>query len=62
METRQKGESVKKGRRSSVFESVFDASYVPFEELFNETYLGAYTVTHPAENKTKGHPHSDEEN
>ena len=43
---RQRPENEKEERvvvksRKSVFESVFDASYVPFEDLFNEASLGA---------------------
>jgi len=42
MQQRQQNESKKKESvkvQKSVFESVFKESYVPFEDLFNETFL-----------------------
>jgi hypothetical protein len=43
-------------RKSSVFESVFNASYVPFEELFNETYFGFRTTATSSESKSDEQP------
>jgi hypothetical protein len=45
--------------QESVFESVFKESYVPFEALFNETYLGARPVLDPSGNKSKNHLQQD---
>lgn len=55
--TVQKQESAKV--QKSVFEAVFKESYVPFEDLFNETYLGARTALDPSEHKSKTHLQQD---
>src|SRR6266436_3711003 len=64
MQQRQHNESKKKEAvkvQKSVFESVFKESYVPFEDLFNETYLGTQPTIVSSENKPK-HQSQKEEN
>jgi len=40
-------------RHNSIFESVFNESYVPFEELFEETYLGQDSSATSSEHTSK---------
>jgi hypothetical protein len=49
----QKEELATSHKHKSVFESVFNESYVPFEELFNETYLGEHPAQEPSEHDAK---------
>jgi hypothetical protein len=52
-DTSQKEELVKSQKHKSVFEFVFNESYVPFEELFNETYLGENAPSDSPEHEGK---------
>jgi hypothetical protein len=44
--TRKDEESSTVKNQKSVFESVFDESYIPFEKLFDESYLGEHASRH----------------